>query len=188
MFGRIGTLCVALFVASITPDLRADIITYTFDAPQFTVGQATPLFNRAPNSGPNTFLANFQTTAGSMSVTTNPLNVLMSGPILQDLTFVPKSLNISFNVPVFKVSADFAVFGSGQLALSTAVGCMVQPSAVVGGMFQGGTIAFSSFSSFTSLQLTGVNTVFAIDNLTFNTQPIPEPSTVLTFATGLMLM
>lgn len=174
---------------------RADTVIYTFEPPQFTVGQTTPLLNRAPNSGLATFRASFTSspTAGGFLIANFQPNVLFSGQSLFDPLLPADVLTLTFNMPVNQVQLNWAVIEAGRLELISPVGSTSQTSAAVGGEFQGGTLVFSSSTPFTTFQLrafttAGTPTIFAIDNLTLNTAeaaPIPEPTTMLLLSSGL---
>ena len=190
------TLCLLLFVTSAALSVSADTVTYTFGAPQFTIGQTTPLLNRAPNIGSATFRANFTSapTAGGFLIADFQPNVLFSGQSLFDPGAALSVLTISFNTPVTQVQFNWAIIQPGRLGFTSPVGNTSQNSAAVGGDFQGGTFIFSSANPFTAFSLAAFNNAgarveFAIDNLTvtFTPQqtPIPEPATMLLLGTGL---
>ncbi len=185
-------LCLLLFVTSAALSVSADTVTYTFESPQFTVGERTPLLDRAPNSGLSTFRASFisspDTTA--FQISTFQPNVLFSGQMLYDPGFPSESLRLSFNIPIDRVQVNFAVLDPGLLTLTSPDGSTTQSSAVVGGAFQGGTLIFSSAIPFTMFRLDAFTTagnpnLFAIDNLTMSTVAVPEPTTMLLLGTGL---
>ncbi len=195
------TLCLLLFVTSAALSVSADTVTYTFEAPQFSAGQTTPLLNRAPNIGSPTFLTSFTSSpsAGGFQIAPFQPNPLFTGNSLAAPGGVFDTLALNFNMPV--VSVEF-VFGinqrpagaPGRITLTSPVGSQTQNAGNVGGFFQGGTFSFSSPSPFTTLQLaaftsTGARVEFAIDNLTITftpqQEPIPEPTTLLLLGTGL---
>ncbi|MDQ3252584.1 MAG: PEP-CTERM sorting domain-containing protein [Acidobacteriota bacterium] len=185
-------LCLLLFFTSATLSVNADTVTYTFEAPQFTSFEPTPLLDRAPNSGLSTFRASFisspDTTA--FQISTFQPNVLFSGQMLYDPGFPIESLRLSFNIPIDRVQVNFAVLDPGLLTLTSPDGSTTQSSAVVGGAFQGGTLIFSSAIPFTMFRLDAFTTagnpnLFAIDNLTMSTVAVPEPTTMLLLGTGL---
>jgi hypothetical protein len=198
MFRYLRILCVLLFVTSAALSVSADTVTYTFESPQFTVGQRTPLLNRAPNIGSPTFLTSFTSspTANGFEVAfaqPNPLfqgNALFEsgGPLFDTLTLI-------FNMPVASVQFVFAINqpptgAPGRVTLTSPAGSQTQMAGNVGGFTQGGTFSFSSLTPFTTLQLQafgglGQPVEFGIDNLTLTTQVIPEPATVVLLGTGL---
>ncbi len=179
---------------------RADTVTYTFETPQFTLGQTTPLLNKAPNVGSPTFLTSFTSspTPSGLSILNFLPNPLFTGNSLV-VPAGPETLTISFNMPVQSVQFVFALdiaptAAPGQLRLTSPVGNLSQNGGNVGGLFQGGTFSFSSLTPFTTVQLagftsTGAGVEFAIDNLTVTfspqQQPVPEPATMLLLGTGL---
>jgi hypothetical protein len=178
-------------------------ITYNFEAPQFAVGQTTPLTNVAPNIGPGTFLANFAgtPTATGFSVQSGFPSPLFSGQFLVDVGgTATDTLLLAFNTPIFSLQVDFglnvlAAAPAGLLSLVTPVGGTGQASAAVGGPLQGGTLIFSSAVPFATAQLSAFNAAgqpvfFAIDDLILNTEiaPIPEPVTGVLVLTGLGLV
>lgn len=187
--------CVLLFVTSTAFSVSADPVSYTFEPPQFTLGQTTPLLNRAPNSGLATFRASFTSgpTANGFLISNAALNPLLSGQILQDPGGTPDILTITLNMAVDQVQLAFAVIFPGRLDLMSPVGGTSQNSSNVGGAFQGGILTFSSATPFTTFQLAaftsaGAPILFAIDNLNMNTAAVtavPEPATMLLLGTGL---
>lgn len=189
-------LCALVLGAVFTSPARAELVTYNFNAPQFTLNESTPLLNRAPNIGLNTFLASFTSAprADAFVVSNFQPNPLFSGPSLVAPQF-PDTLTLAFNMPVDSVRLDFAVIMPGVLILTTPVGGTTQASMNVGGGFPGGTLAFSSVDPFSTLQLratdlAGAPIVFAIDNLTLNTagdgSAIPEPSSLMLLSVGVV--
>jgi hypothetical protein len=147
---------------------------YTFEAPQFTLGQPTPLLNKAPNSGDPAFNTSF-TSAGAYQIT----NLDNSGVIVGQALFAPTTtelLQLTFNIPVTQLSVDFAInigllSPAGFLQLVTSSGTVNQASSNVGGNFQGGTLTFSTATPFSSATLHGflsgavTPTQIEIDNL-----------------------
>jgi len=194
-FIRVVVAVVSLSWAA--PPAFATPITYTFEAPQFTFGQTTPLLNRAPNIGPASFLTTFTSspTANGFTVFSGSVpNPLFSGQHLIDPIGVADSILLSFNTPVFSLRVDFGLFlqptaAAGLLTLLTPVGSISQPGGNVGGSFQGGTLVFNSLAPFTIAQLSafnaaGVPNFFAIDNLVLDTSPVPEPATLALMIAG----
>ena len=168
---------------------HAAVVTYTFESPNFALGQTTPLTNVAPNIGPSSFLTTFTaspTTNGFVIANFQP-NPLLSGLILYDPTAPVDTLSIGFNQPVYGVALDFAVNQPGVFQLSSSAGSASLDSANVGGEFEGGHFTFSSATSFNSLNLTALNaagapTLIALDNLAVT---VPEPATIALFGIGL---
>lgn len=182
------TLAVGIGVLALAPAAEAAIVTYTFNSPQFTVGQTTPLLNRAPNVGDPTFLTSFTSvpTAAAFQIQPFAANPLLSGNVL----FIPAGGNndliLTFNTPIDSLTVDFALNSppGGRLDLITPVGGTSLIGGNVGGGFPGGTLSFSSATPFTTATLRGFNvggvrTEFAIDDLTLNTAAaIPEPASL----------
>src|ERR1051326_2652602 len=156
----------AVFVIfTVTPAHAATIVQYSFESPQFAVGQTTPILNVAPNVNPGTFLASFTDAnppdfyeiQGSLQP-----NNLFSGQYLIELHSQTDALNIVFNTSVDRLIVDFALAignGSspGSLKLTTPAGGTTQASSdQAGGTgFQGGILTFSSATPFTSATLQG---------------------------------
>jgi hypothetical protein len=174
---------------------------YTFEAPQFTSGQATPLLDEQPNSGSTTFTTTFADAAdpgGALIVGTGLFhpNPLMVGQFLFQLTSTGP-LTVTFNQPVFALTVDFAIndpsgSAAGSLKLVTSSGTDAEAGSNVGGAFQGGTLSFSSATPFLAATLqgflaSGASTQLSIDNLQLSTTSVPEPSSALAVF-GLLLM
>lgn len=184
--------------------VSATPITYNFDAPNFGVGQQTPLLNIAPNVGPGTFQTSFAgtPTGNGFGVAAGFPSPLFSGQFLVELGGdVADTLLLTFNTPIFYLQVDFGLnvlpaAPAGSFSLVTPVGSASQVSAVVGGPFQGGTLIFSSAVPFMSAQLSafngaGLQVFYAIDDLVLDTEvvaAIPEPVTGVLVLTGLGLM
>ena len=164
----------------------ADAI-YTFEAPQFTLGQTTPLLNKAPNSGNPAFNTSF---TSEFNVTYWITNTAQSGVIVGQALISPAgvipiggpgALDLTFSIPVTRLSVDFAIQVPGFLELVTSSGTVAQPSSNVGGFSPGGTLAFSAATPFSSATLEGflsfsggVQSVFIeIDNLHLTEVPGP---------------
>ena len=177
-------LNLAIIIAGLAASAPAQTVTYTFEPPQFTAGETTPLLNEAPNIGSSSFLADFVSTpnASGIDINTFAPNSLFSG---QDL-YVPsgqETLTISFNQPVNGVQFDFATdttSGTGELSFSSSAGNATQPSGSQS-PYSGGVFTFNSAVAFTSFQLEGFldgsQVPFAIDNLQLTL--VPEPTNAL---------
>lgn len=179
--------------------VRADTVTYTFEQPVFAVANTTPII-RGPNSGPAAFQASFTTAPDPSSFIILDFghpNVLMTGQyfILQSGSSPNNVLTLTLNMPITAVTVNFAVEAPGRLVLTNAFESTSQNSAVVGGISQGGVLSFSTTTPFSVFQLAAFESAgnpirFAIDNLVMETlsssTPIPEPTTLLLLATGLV--
>jgi hypothetical protein len=178
------------------------IVEYTFEAPQFTVAELTPILNVAPNVNPGTFLASF-TDANPPDVYgiagVNQPSSLFSGQYLVQLMGQTDALNLTFNTPVYELVVDFGLAigngtPAGSLRITTVVGSATQTSSDQSGgtgIFQGGVLTFASATPFTSATLQGfqpggtIPVGLAIDNLQLDTAPVPEPATLTLTALGL---
>jgi hypothetical protein len=175
-------------------DAKADSASYTFETPQFTLNETTPLLNRAPNSSTGSlgaaFLTTFTGTPNASGLTVNTTsslapNGLFSGQYLYVPSTTNEVLTMSFNTPVTSLDLDFAIAttsSGGFLRLITTSGNLDQPAISVGGGsgFFGGHASFSSPTAFTSVQVQGFNSpttqqVFAIENAILTV--VPEPTT-----------
>ena len=89
---------------------QATPVTYTFESPNFSLGQTTPLLNVAPNVGAGTFLTSFTDTidATGYSITNIQENALMTGQSMFALTAI-SPLTLTFNTPVTSLSVLFAI-------------------------------------------------------------------------------
>lgn len=172
---RIGCLLGGLLLVG---SVCAQTVTYTFESPSFLADEVTPLFNRTPNVGSPTFNATFASspTAGGLSISSFLPNNLTIGQVLY-VPFGQQTLTVSLNQSVTAVALDFAVPSHGTLQFSSVAGNTSLTSGVVGGSFEGGSLTFSSPTSFTSFQVWALNPSntqieFAIDNLVM---VVPEP-------------
>jgi hypothetical protein len=167
-------------------------IIYSFEAPEFTLGQTTPLLNKPPDAaGPATFLTSFTDTvnANGYTISNALMNNLMVGQALLEPT-ATSALTLTFNTEITQLSVDFAVdtgfIVPGSLRLVTPSGTVNQVGSNVGGGFPGGTLTFTTVTPFTTATLQGffsggiTPTQIEIDNL--NLTPavtgVPEPSTL----------
>ena len=159
----------------------AQPFTYTFESPQFLVGQTTPLLNESPNIGSPTFQASFtsspnaiafQITGPTFSSPFSGQSLLAPGPA------APNTLSITLNTPIQDVQLDFALMGPGHLDLHSSGGNI---SALTTN-FQLGTLTFHAASPITQFDLSGFSnnqgTLFAIDNLSMS---VPEPCSLVFF-------
>jgi hypothetical protein len=180
-------------------------IIYSFEAPDFLLGQTTPLLNKPPDAaGPPTFTTSFTDAVNpnGYQITNIPENGLMVGQSLF-APIVSSPLTLTFNTPVTQFSVDFAIdipngFPPGFLQLVTPSGTVDQASSIVGGGngFQGGTLDFITASPFTTATLQGFTsggtftTQIDIDNLNLTpaASGVPEPSTLGLLGIGVAVM
>jgi hypothetical protein len=178
-------------------------IIYSFEAPDFLLGQTTPLLDKPPDAaGPPTFTTSFTDAVNpdGYQITNIAENALMVGQSLF-APIVTSPLTLTFNTPVTQFSVDFAIdipnaAPAGFLQLVTPSDTVDEPSSFVGGMFQGGTLDFIAASPFTTATLQGFTsggiftTQIAIDNLnlTPTATGVPEPSTLGLLGLGLAVL
>ena len=188
-------------IVGIAAPASATPMTYTFEAPNFLAAQTTPLLGRAPNVNPGTFLTDFTSSSPdptSFFVDNFQANSLFAGQSLVESFSPLGDLVLTFNTPVYSLTVDFGLnllFNSapGVFRLTTPVGVVNQSSGNFGPSFQGGVLSFASVTPFLSARVTAFNAAgapiaFAIDNLTLNTAPVPEPATMALVLTGLGLV
>jgi hypothetical protein len=196
MLGGIGmkalyalAITVLTLFGGVTGTCRADVVSYTFEAPNFAFGQPTPIINAPPNVGNPAFLTTFRDVADPGGATiTNTTSFQPNNLMMGQFLFEPNStgpLTLTFNRPVLSLMVNFAIDVSnfappGAISIVTPAGSATQNGANVGGTFQGGTLSFAGTSAFTTASLQGLSpiggpTQIAIDNLnlTFRTQ-VPE--------------
>jgi len=163
----------------------ADIV-YTFEEPQFTLGQTVPLLNKAPNSGDPAFSTSF--TGGRYQITNLSANPLIVGQALFEPLlpvgppFPGSPLQLTFNEPVTQLSVDFAINVpiSGFLRLVTSSGTFDQATSNGGPPSPGGHLSFSTATPFSSATLQGFGdfpftgpALIEIDNLHLTAVPGP---------------
>jgi hypothetical protein len=201
MLRPVGSSILLAILFSASSLLAAVTATFTFESPNFTVGESTPLSNEAPNSFSGPLGAALR---ASFSGSTDPGDFEITGAFNptpgsgQDL-FAPADptavLTVTLNEPVITLSLDFGMNATPPpgttgsfLRLITPVGSLDQP-ATGGTLFASGHLSFSSATPFTTFQVeafsgvTNAQTQFAIDNLAFTV--VPEPSTIGLVALGL---
>lgn len=173
-----AVVSVAAFTAA------ASAQTWTFDAPSFTLGETTPLLNRAPNVGPMTMTASFETVMDPMLVedaASFQPNGLFSGGFLLVDGGDAALLTITFSQPVTSVSFDFAVnavMPGFQFLLYTDNDSQSYAPGFIGGGFGawGGHVDYSHTTPFSFITLVAISpsseaVEYAIDNVA-----IPTPS------------
>ena len=189
MKNRLGYLAagMVLCMACGMPRVGTADNIYTFEAPQFTLFEITPLLNRAPNSGDAAFNTSFTTGAGNpYEILNDQFSGVIVGQALEQPFAPAHALNLTFSIPVTQLSVDFAIaivngIDPGFLQLVTSSGTVNQISSNVGGPFQGGNLAFNTVTPFSSATLEGflsfsggVQSVFIeIDNLHLTEVPGP---------------
>lgn len=195
VFQATGILAVALAAAS--PARAANL--YTFDGPQFSAGEATPIGPTAPNVGDPTFTTAFAASGDPGGADIAPggfPSSLFSGALLvTEGVGGGGPLTLTFNKPVSRLSVDFGLDApsddlSAFFELVTASGTVDQLSTDAGaGPFAGGVLTFTSGTPFSTATLQafsgpGAPTLFAIDNLVLTTA-VPEPSSLALLGGGL---
>jgi hypothetical protein len=190
MTKKLGALiAVALLASSATAD--AALVTYNMFN-NFTVGEVTPLLNRAPDSPLGsafraTFSSSPQADGFMLETLVQNYNSLLFGNGLVDQG-VPDRLTISFNQAVTQLSVNFAVPLSGRLNLLANTGDSSSMDSALPGTWEGGTLTFVGGVPFTSITLSAVTDAgaserFAIDGLRLTT--VPEPATLGLIGLGL---
>jgi|SRR6516162_7785502 len=186
MKNRLGYLAagMVLCMACGMPRVGTADNIYTFEAPQFTLFEITPLLNRAPNSGDAAFNTSFTTGAGNpYEILNDQFSGVIVGQALEQPFAPAHALNLTFSIPVTQLSVDFAIaivngIDPGFLQLVTSSGTVNQISSNVGGPFQGGNLAFNTVTPFSSATLEGFSsagnpTLIEIDNLHLTAVPGP---------------
>jgi hypothetical protein len=186
-------LCVA--VCAIPRAGIADNL-YTFEAPQFTLGETTPILNQAPNSGDPTFNTSFTSSVNFLIAAASVSPVIVGQALFVQAGEIG-SLQLAFSSPVTSLSVNFAEMSAlatpGLLQLTTASGSTEQTATNLVGLVPGGTLTFSSATPFISATLEAFQsdgttaTRFAIDNLDLTPAvgAVPLPAALPLFATGL---
>src|SRR4029079_7157275 len=159
----------------------ADTFTYTFDAPNFTLEQNTPMLNVPPNIGAGTFTTSFTSLSNDFTISSAQQNGLISGQALLE-PISTAALTLNFSAPVSQISFVFAINipaagPAGFLKLITPSSLLSLSTSVVGGGagFQGGTFNFAPFLPFSTATIQGFQadgitpTQIEIDNLTLVT-------------------
>jgi len=186
---KLGALiAVGLLVSATAAD--AALVAYNMFN-NFTVGEVTPLLNRAPDSPlGSAFRATFSSSPDSdgfmLETLVQNYNSLLFGNGLVDQGD-PDSLTISFNQAVTQLSVNFALPLSGRLNLLANTGDSSSMDSSLVGTWEGGTLTFIGGTPFTSITLSaftdaGVSERFAIDGLRLTT---PEPGTLALLGLGL---
>ena len=169
---------------------EAETVVYTFESPDFTLGEYTPLLSRQPQQGSSAFRATFTSlpTANGIGVAGIQVSPLFSGQSLMDPYPPPTAdtLRVTVNTPITALQVDFALFQPDHLRLTSSAGSI---SAPVLPETQWGTLSFSSTVPFTQFDLQGFDpsnqpTQLAIDNLRMTVVPEPSALTLVAFACG----
>jgi hypothetical protein len=167
----------------------------TLDFETTAVGATTPL---AVTSGGVTATFMSPETADAFLVIPSFFSTL-SGNVLLKLTGDPAtSLRIDFSQPLSALSLAFVTNGPGDLTLSafqgaTPVGSLASTGTVPGGVytFPEGTLAFTGAVPFESVRLVSTALDFGINDLHMTlavTSTVPEPTTLVLFGFGLLLL
>ena len=159
---------------------------YTFEGPQFTLRQTTPLSNIAPNSGDPAFNTSFAS-ASTYQIVVGQAGQSLSGGAATE------PLQLTFNIPVTQLSVDFVIDVPlnqvGFLQLTYDGNHSFATASDLGGGLKGGTLTFSIDSTvvpvppFTSATLQGFGVIgpppsafpvsIVIDNLRLTVVPGP---------------
>jgi hypothetical protein len=186
VFQTLAALC--LFVGT----ANSQTATYTFESVEFIPNSSSPFLNKAPDSGPGSFLASFTSSPNPAAFFVGDLQFTspFSGGFLMDGTGPAggNTLRISLNMPVNEVRFDFALFTPGRLDFVSPVGSI---SAHTPTSSQLGSLSFQSALGFSEFDLLGFGSFndsqvsIAIDNLVLTV--VPEPATVTLLIVGLGL-
>lgn len=183
-FFSIGVL--VLFVALPT---MAETVLYTFEQPEFVLGDKAPYIDKPPNSGTATFLASFISNPSPDGFFVIPvaLGPPFSGQGLMGEMFGLNTLTLTLNRPVTDVQVDFALVNfPGRLELHSSVG---RTTAATFGSTGIGSLNFHSDTGFTEFELLGFDNQdapnsLAIDNLQMTVVPEAGSATLALLGLG----
>jgi hypothetical protein len=169
----------------------AQTATYTFESPQWVLGNTSPFLDMSPDTAPGlpTFSASFTSSPddGGFAVTGPWINPSFSGQTLVEYGPYQDTLTITLSQPIKSVHMDFVLFAPGHFDLTSEAGtASVFTETTMGSLDFQGTTSFSEFS-LVAIDSYDNTVPFAMDNLVMT---IPEPSTLALVglgAVGLMI-